>query len=166
PDGSACAPHLRGGAHRKPQASAKANGSRIGLGADPAVNRTAQNYAGLPTASGMDSSFSAGRVEAHQTRTTPTKAAPALASCAFESPRMILGLRRINSTRNRASPLKIRYCPRMAPVARGLPPRRQSHQPITSPATISYNGVGCTRTMVGSIPFGKLMPQGSFVGSP
>src|ERR1019366_5955760 len=100
------------------------------------------------------------------TGTPPATTDPALASCAFDNPQVILGLRRINSTRNRAAPLRIRYSPRMLPVGRAFPPLTHSHRPIASPAPSSYSGVGCTRTYVGSIPCGKLMPQGRLVGKP
>src|ERR1035441_130389 len=62
--------------------------------------------------------------------TIPTTTDPALASCAFDKPQRTLGLRRINSTKNRATPLSTRYWPTIAPVPWRFPPRHQSHQPV------------------------------------
>ena len=83
------------------------------------------------------STASAGRVDAHKVSASPTKTAPALASCAFDKPKITLGLRRINSTRKRAVPLRTRYSPRIQPAGRGLLPRNHSQAPIRSPAPSS-----------------------------
>ena len=48
-------------------------------------------------------------------------------------PHSTLGLRRMNSTRNRAIPLNTRYSPTIAPVPCCLPPRHHSYQPISKP---------------------------------
>ena len=45
-------------------------------------------------------------------------------------------------------------------------PRRHNKYAISIHARNSYNGVGCTRSVVGTTPFGKLMPQGRRVGMP
>src|SRR5580693_9357723 len=57
-----------------------------------------------------------GRVAAHQTSAIPANREPALATCAFDKPHMIFGLRRTNSTRKRAMPVRIRYWPTMEPT--------------------------------------------------
>ena len=70
------------------------------------------------------------------------KMEPALASWAFDKPHITLGLRRMNSTINRAIPLRTRYSPTIAPVLCRLPPLHQRYQPINKPIPSSYRRCG------------------------
>ena len=84
------------------------------------------------------SSSPARRRRAIQIRSiVPAKTLPALASCALDKPHRTLGLRRKNSTRKRAVPVRIRYSPRMVPAGRCLRPRIQSQSPIAKPPVSS-----------------------------